>query len=132
MLVLKEMVLKLFSTCFVARALLVLHLLKGNFVLMDSFIVRTCITPCFEPLGFRARHVYGYEVVPQAIKDACLNAELNSICNATFVQGDLNKIDQNFGNNFPKPDIIISGQTLHFPLVIIVIFVSSRDPLLWT
>lgn len=54
-------------------------------------------------------------MVPQAIKDACLNAKLNNICNATFVQGDLNKIDESFGNNFPKPDIIISGQTLHFP-----------------
>lgn len=75
-----------------------------------------CVTiACFASLGFRAKHVYGYEVVAQAIKDACLNAKLNSICNATFVQGDLNKIDENFGNNFPKPDIIISGQTLHAP-----------------
>lgn len=72
---------------------------------------------CFAPPAFRARHVYGYEVVAQAIKDACLNAKLNSICNATFVQGDLNKIDESFGDNFPKPDIIISGQKLHFPLV---------------
>lgn len=55
------------------------------------------------------RHVYGYEVVPQAITDARLNAKINGIQNATFVQGDLNKIDENFGKNFPKPDIVISG-----------------------
>lgn len=57
----------------------------------------------------RVRHVYGYEVVKQAIADARLNAVLNGISNATFIEGDLNKIDDNFGNDFPKPDIIISG-----------------------
>lgn len=57
----------------------------------------------------RAKHVYGYEIIPQAIADACLNAKLNGIQNATFIQGDLNKIDESFGNNFPKPDIVISG-----------------------
>ncbi|XP_024037137.1 uncharacterized protein LOC18036212 isoform X2 [Citrus clementina] len=55
------------------------------------------------------KHVYGYEVVPQAISDACRNAKLNNISNATFVQGDLNKIGGDFGNAFPKPDIVISG-----------------------
>lgn len=71
-------------------------------------------------LAKRVKHVYGYEVVPQAISDARLNAELNDICNATFVQGDLNKIDENFGNNFPKPDIIISDPNrpgMHMKLI---------------
>ena len=45
----------------------------------------------------------------EAIADARKNAELNGISNATFVQGDLNKIDDSFGNDFPKPDIVISG-----------------------
>lgn len=62
---------------------------------------------CF--LFFRARHVYGYEVVAQAIADAHRNAKLNGISNATFIQGDLNKIGENFGKDFPKPDIVISG-----------------------
>jgi hypothetical protein len=57
----------------------------------------------------RAKHVYGYEVVPEAIADAQKNAKLNGINNATFVQGDLNKINDTFGKEFPKPDIIISG-----------------------
>ncbi|GAB4829140.1 hypothetical protein Ancab_018804 [Ancistrocladus abbreviatus] len=57
----------------------------------------------------RVKHVYGYEVVAQAISDARQNAELNGICNATFVQGDLNKIDDNFGKNFPQPHVVISG-----------------------
>lgn len=53
--------------------------------------------------------MYGYEVVPQAISDARRNAVNNGISNATFVQGDLNKISDNFGDQFPKPDIVISG-----------------------
>lgn len=61
------------------------------------------------PIFNSVKHVYGYEVVPQAITDARLNAKINGIQNATFIQGDLNKIDENFGKNFPKPDIVISG-----------------------
>lgn len=56
--------------------------------------------------------MYGYEVVPQAITDAHKNAHINGIENATFIQGDLNKIGEDFGNNFPKPDIVISGYNL--------------------
>ncbi|KAL5579386.1 hypothetical protein UlMin_011828 [Ulmus minor] len=71
-------------------------------------------------LARRVKHVYGYEVVPQAISDANLNAKLNDIQNATFVQGDLNKIDQSFGNNFPRPDIVISDPNrpgMHMKLI---------------
>lgn len=66
------------------------------------------------------KHVYGYEVVPQAISDACRNAKLNNISNATFVQGDLNKIGGDFGNAFPKPDIVISDPNrpgMHMKLI---------------
>lgn len=45
----------------------------------------------------RVRHVYGYKVVAQAISGARRNARLNGIRNATFVEGDLNKIGENFG-----------------------------------
>ncbi|XP_024027797.1 uncharacterized protein LOC21386658 [Morus notabilis] len=71
-------------------------------------------------LASRVKHVYGYEVVAQAISDAHLNAELNDIRNATFVQGDLNKIDASFGNNFPRPDIVISDPNrpgMHMKLI---------------
>ncbi|XP_021294533.1 uncharacterized protein LOC110424303 isoform X2 [Herrania umbratica] len=60
-------------------------------------------------LAKKARHVYGYEVVAQAVADAHRNALLNGISNATFVQGDLNKIGENFGKDFPKLDIVISA-----------------------
>uniref|UniRef100_A0A1D1XYH0 Putative RNA methyltransferase CT0009 n=1 Tax=Anthurium amnicola TaxID=1678845 RepID=A0A1D1XYH0_9ARAE len=71
-------------------------------------------------LAKRARHVYGYEVVAQAISDACRNAELNDIENATFVQGDLNKINDDFGNDFPKPDVVIADPNrpgMHMKLI---------------
>ncbi|XP_057519900.1 uncharacterized protein LOC130800405 [Amaranthus tricolor] len=71
-------------------------------------------------LARRVKHVYGYEVVAQAIIDAHQNAELNGICNATFVQGDLNKIDENFGKNFPRPDVVISDPNrpgMHMKLI---------------
>lgn len=68
--------------------------------------ILTIVDSCFL---FRVKHIFGYEVVPQAISDARVNAELNNICNTTFIQGDLNKIDENFGRNFPKPDVVISG-----------------------
>lgn len=71
-------------------------------------------------LAKRVSHVYGYEVVPEAIADARRNAELNGIYNATFVQGDLNKITDNFGSDFPKPDIVISDPNrpgMHLKLI---------------
>lgn len=71
-------------------------------------------------LAKRVRHVYGFEIVDQAISDARRNANLNGICNATFVQGDLNKIDENFGNYFPKPDIVITDPNrpgMHMKLI---------------
>lgn len=60
----------------------------------------------------RAKHIYGFELVDQAVSDARRNANLNGICNATFVQGDLNKIRDNFGEYFPKPDLVITGRPL--------------------
>lgn len=71
-------------------------------------------------LAKKVEHVYGYEVVPQAINDARRNAMLNGIGNATFVQGDLNKVGENFGKDFAKPDIVISDPNrpgMHMKLI---------------
>ncbi|XP_023751723.1 uncharacterized protein LOC111900071 [Lactuca sativa] len=59
-------------------------------------------------LAKKVKHVYGYEVVAEAVSDARRNAKLNGLHNATFIQGDLNKVSESFGNDFPKPDIVIS------------------------
>ncbi|KAK6148787.1 hypothetical protein DH2020_016312 [Rehmannia glutinosa] len=71
-------------------------------------------------LAKRAKHVYGFEIVDQAISDARRNANLNGISNATFVQGDLNKIGDNFGEYFPKPDLVITDPNrpgMHLKLI---------------
>ncbi|XP_010925476.1 uncharacterized protein [Elaeis guineensis] len=68
----------------------------------------------------RVRHVYGYEVVAEAISDARRNAELNDIRNGTFIQGDLNKINDKFGSDLPKADIVILDPNrpgLHMKLI---------------
>lgn len=103
---------KLFLTCFVGLAPLVWLLPKGEPLSLKKKKEKKKISLFNLPLlteFARVRHVYGYEVVAQAIADARLNSKLNGIYNATFVQGDLSKIDACFGNNFPKPDIVISG-----------------------
>ncbi|KAI3956984.1 hypothetical protein MKX01_001018 [Papaver californicum] len=71
-------------------------------------------------LAKKVKHVYGYEMVPQSISDARRNAENNGISNATFIQGDLNKISDNFGDQFPRPDIVISDPNrpgMHLKLI---------------
>ncbi|CAA6666120.1 unnamed protein product [Spirodela intermedia] len=71
-------------------------------------------------LARSVRHVYGYEIVADAISDARRNAEINGITNATFVQGDLNKIRDEFGNDFPKPDVVITDPNrpgMHMKLI---------------
>jgi tRNA/tmRNA/rRNA uracil-C5-methylase (TrmA/RlmC/RlmD family) len=61
----------------------------------------------------RAKHVYGYELVPEAVADAVRNAERNGISNATFIQGDLNKLKEDFGTQFQTPDVVITGIDLY-------------------
>ncbi|KAG6494472.1 uncharacterized RNA methyltransferase CT0009-like isoform X1 [Zingiber officinale] len=71
-------------------------------------------------LAKRVKHVYGFEVVAEAVSDALRNAKLNGIENATFVQGDLNKISDSFGKDFPKPDIVITDPNrpgMHMKLI---------------
>ncbi|KAL8458432.1 hypothetical protein ACS0TY_036084 [Phlomoides rotata] len=71
-------------------------------------------------LAKKVKHVYGFEIVEQAISDARRNANLNGISNATFVQGDLNKIGENFGEYFPKPDLVITDPNrpgMHMKLI---------------
>ena len=63
----------------------------------------------------KAKHVYGWEVVPEAVKDAERNAAANGIDNATFRRGDLAKLKASLpgvggkgGGDLPKPDVVIA------------------------
>ncbi|MFT4973943.1 MAG: 23S rRNA (uracil1939-C5)-methyltransferase, partial [Saprospiraceae bacterium] len=60
-------------------------------------------------LAKNAKHVVGIEEVEDAIKDAKVNMELNSIDNCTFYAGDVRKIlTDEFAQEHGKPDVVIT------------------------
>ncbi|MBQ8014936.1 MAG: 23S rRNA (uracil(1939)-C(5))-methyltransferase RlmD [Clostridia bacterium] len=54
-----------------------------------------------------AKEVIGVEIVPEAIVDAKINAELNSIKNARFICGDAAQAAETLKNEGIRPDVII-------------------------
>ncbi len=80
--------------------------LTGNEVVYDFYTGTGTIA---QFVAKNAKKVIGVEAVPEAIQDAKINAELNSIDNVEFFAGDMKTV---FNNNFiklhGKPDIIIT------------------------
>lgn len=58
-------------------------------------------------LAKQAKHVYGVEIVPEAIEDAKKNAELNKITNATFEVGKSEDVIPNWRDQGIEPDVIV-------------------------
>jgi 23S rRNA (uracil1939-C5)-methyltransferase len=58
-------------------------------------------------LAQQAKHVYGVEIVPEAIDDAKKNAELNHITNAEFVVGEAEKVMPWWTAQGLRPDVIV-------------------------
>ncbi len=58
-------------------------------------------------LAQKAKKVYGIEIVPDAIRDAKMNAELNGITNAEFVVGEAEKVMPKWKNEGFTPDVIV-------------------------
>lgn len=57
----------------------------------------------------RARRVIGIEYVPEAIEDAKVNAQLNSIDNAEFLAGDMKEVlTDSFVQRHGRPDVLIT------------------------
>lgn len=54
-----------------------------------------------------AKEIIGVEIVPEAIEDAKINAELNGIKNARFICGDAAQAAEVLKNEGIKPDVII-------------------------
>ncbi len=55
-----------------------------------------------------AGHVYGVEIIPEAIEDAGANAKYNGIDNATFYTGKAEEIGLSDAKiTLPKPDVIV-------------------------
>jgi len=58
-------------------------------------------------LAQKARHVYGVEIVPEAISDARRNAELNGITNATFEVGAAEVVIPAWREQGIRADVIV-------------------------
>jgi 23S rRNA (uracil1939-C5)-methyltransferase len=59
-------------------------------------------------LAGSAGHVYGVEVVPEAVERAVDNAERNGVMNAEFVQGDVAKaVRPLLEAGMPSPDVVV-------------------------
>ena len=57
----------------------------------------------------KAKKVIGIEAVPDAIKDAKINAQFNNIENVEFIDGDMKEVfNTEFINTYGKPDVIIT------------------------
>lgn len=54
-----------------------------------------------------AKEIIGVEIVPEAIEDAKINAELNGIKNARFICGDAPQAAEMLKNEGIRPDVII-------------------------
>ncbi|WP_010632512.1 23S rRNA (uracil(1939)-C(5))-methyltransferase RlmD [Sporolactobacillus vineae] len=58
-------------------------------------------------LAQKAKQVYGVEIVPEAVKDAQANAELNKITNAHFETGKAEEILPKWYDKGIRPDVIV-------------------------
>jgi 23S rRNA (uracil1939-C5)-methyltransferase len=58
-------------------------------------------------LAQRARRVYGVEIVPEAIEDARLNAELNGIANVDFAVGRAEDVLPDWQRAGVVPDVVV-------------------------
>ncbi len=74
--------------------------LSGNEVVWDLYCGIGTISLY---LAKKAKHVYGVEIVPEAIEDAGENARINGIDNASFYVG----ASEDVADTLPKPDVIV-------------------------
>ena len=78
--------------------------LKGNENVIDAYCGIGTISLF---LAKKAKHVYGVEIVPEAIEDAKSNAELNGINNVTFTVGAAEEIIPKWQNQDIKADVVV-------------------------
>ncbi len=67
-------------------------------------------------LARKAKHVYGVEIVPQAIQDAKENARLNGICNADFFVGKAEEVLPEYYGEYVKNH---PGETAHADVMVV-------------
>ncbi len=80
--------------------------LTGNEIVYDLYTGTGTIANF---IAKKAKKVIGIEYVPEAIEDAKVNSEINSITNTAFFAGDMKDIlNKSFINTHGTPDVIIS------------------------
>lgn len=82
--------------------------LTGEEIVWDMYCGIGTISLC---LAQKANKVYGVEIVPQAIEDAKINAEMNGLTNTEFFCGKAEEVVPEFyknGDNMGKhPDVVV-------------------------
>lgn len=78
--------------------------LTGNETVIDAYCGIGTISLF---LAKKARHVYGVEIVPEAITDAKRNAKLNQITNATFAVGQAEEVIPRWYDQGIDADVIV-------------------------
>ena len=79
--------------------------LNGNETVIDGYCGTGTISLF---LAQKAKKVYGIEIVPEAIKDAILNAKDNNIKNAEFIVGDAARVMPRLYQRGIRADVIIT------------------------
>lgn len=78
----------------------------------------------------QARKVIGIEYVPEAIEDAKVNSELNSITNTDFFAGDMKDIlNRDFIEKHGRPDVIITDPPragMHEDVINTILFANPK------
>ncbi|UQS83239.1 23S rRNA (uracil(1939)-C(5))-methyltransferase RlmD [Bombilactobacillus thymidiniphilus] len=78
--------------------------LKGNEIVVDAY---SGIGTIGLSMADRAQKVIGIEVVDQAVQDAKMNAAINGITNAEFIQGKTEDVLQKWAKEQQKIDVLI-------------------------
>lgn len=78
----------------------------------------------------QARQVIGIEYVPEAIEDAKINSNINSIDNTLFFAGDMKDIlTREFIDEYGRPDVIITDPPragMHTDVIDAILFASPK------
>ncbi|MBC1292595.1 23S rRNA (uracil(1939)-C(5))-methyltransferase RlmD [Listeria booriae] len=78
--------------------------LTGEETVIDAYCGIGSISLC---LAKEAKHVYGVEIVPQAIEDARANAKLNKMDNITFAVGKAEEVIPDWFKQGIKADVLV-------------------------
>lgn len=78
--------------------------LTGEETVIDAYCGIGSISLC---LAKKAKHVYGVEIVDQAIQDARANAALNELTNTTFETGKAEEVIPNWYKNGITADVLV-------------------------